>query len=88
MPAVINRWMRASCRKFPEASPGREKSFPHVMGTLEERNRNDDELPLDRVAEILFLRPFGLPAQHLFNRFGHAHRPGCRLAIVKDTEKM
>jgi hypothetical protein len=37
MPAVINRWMRASCRKFPAASPGREKSFPHVMGTLEER---------------------------------------------------
>jgi hypothetical protein len=42
MPAAISGWMRASRRKLPAASPGREKSFPPL---LKNGTRNDGDLP-------------------------------------------
>src|SRR5258708_37364318 len=87
MPVAISGWTMASRRKLPAASLGREKSFLPDEDPLEECIRNDEQA-LDGLAEILFVSPFGLPAQHLLNRLRQLPRPCFRSAIVKEAEQM
>src|SRR5882724_8382471 len=87
MPAAISGWTMASRRKLPAANPGRERNFPVTRAPLKSGTRNDEQA-LDGFAEILFVSPFGLPAQHLFDHLGNAVGPRLWSTVIKNGQQM